>query len=73
MKLPKLVENWKEVWKHISTQALSVSVAIQLTWVSLPDDWRSSIDSKYIAVLTILCLVIGVIGKFVKQPSLNKE
>jgi len=66
-----LVDNWKQVWRHISTQGLSIALAIQGVWITLPDDWRSSVDSKYIAILTITCLVVGVIGKFIKQPKLN--
>ena len=72
MNKPKLVPNWKEVWKHISTQAMTMAGFIQVTWMSLPSNWQASIDNKYISIITIVCLVIGVIGKYTQQPSLNK-
>jgi hypothetical protein len=67
MKKITLVEDWKKAWKWLSMQGMAVALTVQGVWITLPDDWRASLDNKVVAGITMVCLVIGVVGRFVKQ------
>ena len=63
----KLVDDWNKAWKWISMQGMVTAGVIQSVWITLPDDWRSSLNTHWISGLTIVCLVIGVFGRLYKQ------
>lgn len=63
----RLVEDARKAWKWISVQAMALAGAIQVAWLSIPDDMKASIPAKYVTVLTLGLLVLGIAGRLVKQ------
>lgn len=63
----KLVPEARKAWRWISVQAMTAAGAIQLAWVSIPDDMKASIPPKLVAGITVALLVLGVAGRLVKQ------
>lgn len=63
----KLVDDARKAWKWISVQAMALAGAIQVAWLSIPEDLKVSIPAKYVTVLTLCLLVLGIAGRVVKQ------
>ena len=63
----RLVEDARKAWRWISVQAMALAGAIQVAWLSIPDDMKASIPAKYVTVLTLGLLVLGIAGRLVKQ------
>lgn len=67
----KLVRDWRHVWSYFSTQAMAIAGAVQMTWVTLPDDMRGSIPTEWVSYGTAALLALGVAGRFVKQKDMD--
>lgn len=65
----KLVEDWKQAWKWISTNCMMLAAAIQGAWVYIPQDLRSSLPEWGISITTIALLIFGIAGRLIKQES----
>lgn len=65
----KLVSDWKKTWSYYSTQAMAAAGATQVAWVSLPTDLRASIPGEWVTYGTAAVLVLGIIGRLVKQDT----
>lgn len=63
----RLQDDWKKAWKWISMQAMATAITVQTVWVSLPDDWKNSLNPSIVSGITIGCLVLGVFGRLYKQ------
>ena len=63
----KLVPNARKAWRWISMQAMGVAVALQGAWVFIPDDLKSRVGDDTAAWITGALLVLGMIGRLVKQ------
>lgn len=63
----KLVENVKSAWKWFSVQAMVLAGAVQGAWIFIPDDMRSNMPHGVVQSSTISLLVLGVIGRLIKQ------
>ena len=63
----KLVPNARKAWRWISMQAMGVAVALQGAWVFIPDDLKSRVGDDTAAWVTGALLVLGMIGRLVKQ------
>ncbi len=63
----RLVDDWKDGWKWISTNCMVIAATVQGVWASLADDMRASIPQGTVAYLTIAILVLGVAGRLIKQ------
>jgi hypothetical protein len=63
-----LIDDWKNCWKWISMQSMGLSIAIQGVWLGLPDEIKNNTSKKLVNVITISILVLGAIGRVVKQP-----
>jgi hypothetical protein len=68
-----LIENWRSAWRMLSVQAMTIAGALQGAWLYLPDDMRSSVDPKLMHVITIALLVLGVVGRMVKQDKVSGQ
>lgn len=68
-----LICGWKKSWKFLSMQGMLLALTTQGVWASLPDDWRASVPTSIVTVLTMACLALGVAGRLVKQPGLPDE
>ncbi len=68
-----LIENWRSAWRMLSVQAMTIAGALQGAWLYLPDDMRSSVDPKLMHGITIALLVLGVVGRMVKQDKVSGQ
>ena len=63
----KLVPNARKAWRWISMQAMGVAVALQGAWVFIPDDLKARAGDDLANWVTGALLVLGMIGRLVKQ------
>jgi hypothetical protein len=69
----KLVDDARRAWRWISVQAMAAAVAVQATWATLPDDMKAGIPPQLVQWLTLALLVLGIVGRLVKQtPAEDK-
>lgn len=68
----KLIDEAKHAWRMLSMQAMAAAGAIQGAWMYVPDDMKASIDHRIVSGVTIALLVLGMLGRLVKQDSLAK-
>jgi hypothetical protein len=69
----KLIDEWNKAWRMLSVQAMTVAGALQGAWLYLPDDMRSSIDPRLLHGVTVALLVLGVVGRLVKQDKVSGQ
>ena len=67
----KLIDEVGQAWRMLSVQAMSAAIAIQGTWVSVPEDLKSGIPPQWVHYLTMGLLVLGVVGRLVKQDKVS--
>ena len=63
----RLVPNARKAWRWISMQAMGVAVALQGAWVFIPDDLKARAGDDLANWVTGALLVLGMIGRLVKQ------
>lgn len=71
-KKPRLVEDWRDGWKWISSNSMLVATSIIGTWTMIPEDMRERFDENYIFILVIIILITGFIGRFIDQKKKKK-
>lgn len=71
MKL-KLVENWKEGWKWISTNSMVLVITILSSWGAMPEAFQQAVPLPVLMWVAVAVLVLGVIGRFVDQGTGSK-
>lgn len=64
----KLVPDWRRSWRWISVHALAITGALPGVWLTLPDDWRSTVPAAWLAGVTVITAVAGIYGRLVQQP-----
>lgn len=69
MKKPKLVQDWKTSWKWFSVQSNAINVAFLATWSMLPEKFQEALPMPYVIGIAITILVLGTIGRLVKQDA----
>ena len=67
----KLVDNAKSWYKMFSVQAQIAAGSILGSWSLVPEDLKQNIPSNVIIGVAITLLVLGVIGRLIKQESVN--
>lgn len=67
MKKVQLVEDWRKAWRWFSVNAMVLAAAIQGAWLQIPDDMKASIPPALVSYSTITLLVLGVLGRLLKQ------
>jgi len=72
MKLPRLIDNWRETLRAYSTWALGAVAAIPALWLQVPDEVKALIPAQGMAKITVLIAVAGLIGRFVDQAPQMK-
>ncbi|WP_197031651.1 hypothetical protein [Bordetella petrii] len=72
MKL-KPVDDWRRGWRWISVHCMAVAVAVQGTWAAMPDDLKAGIPPGWVTGVSIAVLVLGAVGRFIKQGSSNAD
>ncbi len=69
----KLIENASKWWRMFSIQAMTLAGAIQMAWLALPEDLKSSIPSDMIQWVTFTLLILGAAGRLIKQDSVEPK
>lgn len=67
----KLVDNAKNWYKMFSIQAQIVAGGILGSWSMIPESLKESIPQNVVISVAITLLVLGVIGRLIKQDSVN--
>lgn len=65
----ELVPDWKRAWRWLSVQSMSLALTIQITWASIDSDMRATIPRIVVGGLTVGLLVLGIIGRLLKQKD----
>lgn len=63
----KLVNDWRRSWRWFSMNCMTLAAAIQGAWIYVPDDMRTTVPVWLVSSVTIGLLILGVIGRLVKQ------
>ena len=69
----KLIDEWKQAYRWFSMQAMTAAIALQGGYQSLPDSMKQNLSPKIVTYITIGLLVLGVIGRLVKQSPTNDQ
>jgi hypothetical protein len=64
---PKLVPDWRRSWRWISMQMMTAAVAVQGSWLAVPDDLKSTVPHGLVQWVTLALLLLGVGGRLVTQ------
>ena len=67
----KIVENWREVFQHYSSLALTFIAAFPAIWAASPEV-QAILPATWVLRITAAAAIIGFIGKFIDQPGLEK-
>ena len=63
----KLVDNWKQCYRWISTICMAANIAILTTWATIPEDWKSQAEPKWVYAMLVGTLVTGMVGRLIDQ------
>ena len=63
----KFVDDARQWWRWFSMQAMGAAAALQGAWVFIPDDLKARVGDDTAAWVTGALLVLGMIGRMVKQ------
>jgi hypothetical protein len=63
----RLVDDARRAYRWFSVQAMVWAIAIQGAWEFVPDDMKAGLSPKLVSGLTVGLLVLGLVGRLVKQ------
>lgn len=66
-----LVENWKSLHRSFSVWAMGFSTIFLQVWALMPDDLKTQLPPWVGPPLASGILVLGIIGRYVKQPKVS--
>lgn len=69
----KLIPEWKKAARMISMQCMAAAGAIQAAWVALPPSMLNSVDPDTVRLTTLVLLVLGMLGRVLKQESVSGD
>lgn len=62
----RLVDDWKQGWKWISTWVFGLFFAVPIAWLNSPT-LQSAIPPKWMSIIAPAIAVIGFLGRMYKQ------
>ncbi len=62
-----LIDDFKNFWKFYSVHALAVAAAIPVAWASVPAAWQHDCPAWFMAALSAVVAISGIIGRVIKQ------
>lgn len=68
----QLIDNWRLFWRFYSVRAMAIAAAIPVAYVSLPAEWTAYLPAWLMAVLTVIILISGVVGRVVRQEDTHQ-
>jgi hypothetical protein len=66
----KLIDEAKHAWRMFSVQAMTAAGAIQGAYAYLTPEQKAAIGHTTVAGVTIGLLVLGIVGRLVRQDSI---
>ena len=66
-----LIPEAKRAWRMFSLQANALNAAVLSTWALLPEGLQAKIPQSWVVGIAIGLLVIGTVGRLVKQDSVS--
>lgn len=63
----KLIPDWKQAPRWFSTQSMALAGIVQAAWLGVPDEMKASVPQEWVAGLTGVLMVLGIIGRLVDQ------
>lgn len=71
----KLVDDWKDCWRWNSVRipVLTILAYVIEAWNALPVAWQSAATPQWQMRLLIAGMVLGVIGRMLKQEKKGKK
>jgi len=67
----KIIPEWRKAHRMLSVQCMTLASSLLVTWEVLPNDLKASIPQPWVRYGAIALLVLGVVGRLVKQPSVS--
>lgn len=70
----KLIDDYKAVFHHYSTIALTAASGLQGAWISVPESIKENLPplvGQTVSWVSLAIVVLGLFGKFVKQPEVK--
>ena len=68
----EIIPEWRQAYKWLSVNCMAFSLAIQGTWLSIPEDMREHLPKHIASIATAALLVLGIAGRVVKQTPKKK-
>lgn len=70
IKRPSLVDDARNCWRWLSVQIPALNMAFLGTWAMLPDKFQDALPAKYVLIISVALIAMGVGGRLIKQtPS----
>ena len=63
----RLIPQWRKAWRMFSIQCMTLATAVQGTWIAMPADMRTSLESPWVQWASVGLLVAGIFGRLVDQ------
>jgi hypothetical protein len=63
----KFIDEFAQAWRMISMQCMAAAALLQATWVQLPPQVQELVPKDWVAYATGALLLIGMLGRLVKQ------
>ena len=67
----KFVDNVKESWKWFSMQSMTLAMAVQGTWMTIPEELKNEVPKNLVHWITLILVVAGIFGRLIKQSDLK--
>jgi hypothetical protein len=64
-----VIDDWRQAWRFFSLWFISIAGILQSTWDVVPPDIRASMPAGTLKWVTIVLLVLGGVGRFIKQVN----
>lgn len=71
LKQKGLVSDVNQVWRHASTWALTLAGSIPTVYLAMYDKLKDNLPADWMAILTAVVAIAGLMGKTIKQDSKN--
>lgn len=68
----KLIDEWKSAWRYLSVQANAIGSAMAIGYASMYDHLKENFPPEYMAGITAIVFVLGIIGRLVSQQPKDK-
>lgn len=66
-----LIQNWRSAWRMVSVQSMAASVLLQSAWTTNQEQIAAVLPAAWVPRITVGLLVIGIVGRLVKQSAVS--